>query len=110
MLALLLILHAIADRCLTMTDIPFFKQASKSGIWTRLLFMLAMALAFYLAASLLAILVVAQLILTISGDTPNLRLSRFGRMLGSYLRQIAEYETFASDKPPFPFSDWPDAK
>ena len=93
-----------------MTDIPFFKQAAKSGIWTRGLFMLALALAFYLAASLLAILVLAQLILTIAGDRPNPRLARFGRMLGSYLRQIAEYETFASDRAPFPFSDWPDEK
>ncbi len=93
-----------------MTDIPFFKQAASSGIWGRLLMMLGMAVAFYLAVSLLAILALAQLILTLCGDSPNPRLSRFGRMLGTYLRQIAEYETFASDRAPFPFSDWPDAR
>jgi hypothetical protein len=32
-----------------------------------------------------------------------------GRSLGLYLRQIADFECFATEELPFPFSDWPAA-
>lgn len=77
------------------------------GLLTRGVLMLVMALAFQLSASLLALVAIAQLILTFVDDAPNERLAQLGRTLGLYLRQIAEYETFARDEAPFPFSDWP---
>lgn len=93
-----------------MTETPFLKSDARGSLWSRALLMLVMAFAFQLAVSLLAVVAIAQLILTIAGDKPNERLKSFGRMLGKYLRQVAEYETFASDEAPFPFSDWPASK
>jgi len=37
----------------------------------------------------------------------NERLVLFGRSLGRYLQQIAEFEIFATEEMPFPFNDWP---
>lgn len=84
-------------------------KSSGRSLWSRALLMLVMAFAFQLAMSLLAVVAIAQFILTLAGDEPNERLMGFGRMLGQYLRQVAEYETFATDTAPFPFSDWPSA-
>jgi hypothetical protein len=36
-------------------------------------------------------------------------LKDFGKSLGIYLKQIAEFLSYASEEKPFPFSDWPEA-
>ncbi|MEO8249917.1 MAG: DUF4389 domain-containing protein [Burkholderiales bacterium] len=92
-----------------MTDSSVIKRNNQS-IWMRGVFMLVMALAFQLAVSLLALVAIAQFIVTAASDEPNERLKSLGHMLGQYLRQIADYETFASDDAPFPFSDWPTSR
>ena len=89
-----------------MTETQVVSRGDRS-IWTRAILMLVMALAFQLSASLLALVAIAQLILSIDTGESNPRLASLGRKLGQYLLQIARYETFASDEPPFPFSDWP---
>lgn len=76
-------------------------------LWVRLLLMVLMAAAFQLAASVLLFLAVAQLALAVATGAPNPRLQHFGRSLGRYLAQIADFESFASEELPFPFSDWP---
>ena len=40
-------------------------------------------------------------------DAPNLRLAAFGRSLGRFQSQIANFVSFASEDLPFPFTDWP---
>lgn len=75
----------------------------------RVVFMVLMGLAFYLSTTVLLALALVQLLLSIVSDAPNERLTHFGRALGRYLRQIAEYLSFAREEPPFPFSEWPDA-
>ena len=50
---------------------------------------------------------VIQFVLTLLSDTPNIRLVSFGRSMGSYLRQIVNFLTFATEEMPFPFSEWP---
>jgi hypothetical protein len=84
-----------------MTDTP-----ATRNIWLRGLLMLLMAIAFQLAATLLCVLAVVQFVLALV-SAPNARLSQFGGSLGQYLRQIADFVNFASEKVPFPFSDWP---
>lgn len=88
-----------------MTDIPGTPE--KRSLWVRVLLMILMAMAFHVAATLLGVLAVVQLVLSIVTDGPNERLQRFGRSLGQYLRQITEFLSFASEEAPFPFSDWP---
>jgi hypothetical protein len=75
--------------------------------WVRVLFMFVMALAFQIAAWALVLVALVQLVLAIAGETPHERLRAFGRGVGRYLAQIAEFVTFGTEELPFPFGDWP---
>jgi hypothetical protein len=79
------------------------------NLGVRALLMVLMALAFQLTAWVLVCVAILQLVLAVATDGSNDRLRAFGRSLGLYLRQIADFETFASEELPFPFSDWPSA-
>ncbi len=82
-------------------------QGNKRNIWVRALFMLLMALAFHVAATVLGFVAVIQFLIMLLNGTPNVRLVTFGRSLGNYLRQIANFLAFAAEEMPFPFSEWP---
>ncbi len=73
----------------------------------RALLMLAMCLAFQLAAWVLIAVAVLQLAFAIFSDETNPRLQVLGRSLGRYLGQIAGFVSFSTEALPFPFSDWP---
>lgn len=77
------------------------------SLWLRGLLMVLMAMAFHLAATLLALLALVQFLLALLSGTPNPRLRAFGQDLGQYLRQIAAFVSFGTEALPFPFSDWP---
>lgn len=79
----------------------------KRSMWLRVLFMILMALAFNLAATIVGVLAVVQILLTLINSESNERLRRFGQGLGMYLRQIADFLSFATEEVPFPFNDWP---
>jgi hypothetical protein len=81
--------------------------SSQRNIWMRGLFMLLMGFAFQVSGTVLCIVTVLQFVMMLLGGTANARLTSFGRSLGRYLRQIADFLTFASEELPFPFSDWP---
>lgn len=87
-----------------MNDYPV---ATRRNIWLRGLLMILMGLAYQLTATLLAFIAIIQFVLTLLNDAPNLRLMAFGRSLGRYQSQIASFVSFATEQPPFPFSDWP---
>ncbi len=89
-----------------MNDNPGMASPKRS-IWMRGLFMLLMAVAFHLCEVILGVVTVVQFLITLLSDTPNARLTSFGRSLGNYLRQIANFLTFAAEEIPFPFSEWP---
>ena len=78
-------------------------------LWVRALLMLVMAAAFQLAASVLLFIALLQLVLaaTSTVNAANPRLQELGHSLGRYLAQIAEFESFGTESPPFPFSPWP---
>lgn len=84
-------------------------SAKPRNLGVRALLMLLMALAFQLAAWVLVCVAVLQLVLSVATDASNDRLRAFGRSLGLYLGQIADFESFATEDPPFPFGDWPSA-
>jgi hypothetical protein len=77
------------------------------SIWMRGLLMILMALAYQLASTLLFFVAIIQFILALVSESPNLRLSAFGRSLGRYQAQNANFVSFASEELPFPFADWP---
>lgn len=88
---------------------PFEAPLAPRKRWHRVLLMLLLALAFQLSAWVLFLAAVIQLILLLVTGETNPRLSRFGRSLGRYLGQIADFETFDTEALPFPFTDWPGA-
>lgn len=77
------------------------------SLWLRALQMLLMCVAFQIAAWVLVVVAVLQLVLAAAAGGPNDRLVRLGAGVGRYLRQIAEFVTFGMGQVPFPFSDWP---
>jgi hypothetical protein len=86
---------------------PGKESANKRKLWLRGLYMLFMLVALHLIGTLLAVITVIQFVVVLLNSTPNEQLVAFGRKLGSYLRQIAHYLTYATEDVPFPFSDWP---
>ena len=80
---------------------------SQRNIWMRGLFMLLMGFAFQVSGTVLCIVTVIQFVMALLNGTANARLTSFGRSLGRYLQQIANFLTFATEEMPFPFSDWP---
>ncbi len=92
-----------------MTDIPA-NTAGKRNIWVRGLLMILMAMGFQISGTLLALSAVIQFVLALMNNTPNARLIVFGQSLGLYVRQIADFESFATEEVPFPFSAWPSSE
>jgi len=80
---------------------------NKRNLWMRGLFMLLMAFAFQVCGTVICIVTVIQFVMALMNDKPNDRLILFGRSMGRYLQQIVNFQTFATEEIPFPFSDWP---
>ena len=76
-------------------------------IWIRGLYMLLMALAFQLCGTVLCVVIIIQFVIALLNGAPNGRLVSFGRGMANYLRQIVNFQTFATEELPFPFSEWP---
>ena len=81
--------------------------SKEPNFWVRGLYMLLMALAFNVVATILGILAVTQFLFALLTDAPNQRLASFGRGLGRYFQQLVEFLTFGTEELPFPFNDWP---
>jgi hypothetical protein len=75
----------------------------------RVLYMLVFAVVFWIITWTLAVTALVQLLVTVLTTRPQPELTRFGRGLANYARQIIEFLTFASEVLPFPFSEWPAA-
>jgi hypothetical protein len=74
----------------------------------RVLYMLLFAVAFWILIWVLVVTVVAQLLLTLLGGESSVELLKFSKGISSYTSQVIEFLTFLSDRPPFPFTPWPD--
>jgi len=79
----------------------------KSNLWVRGLFMVVVMVALHVCGTVLFVVTAIQFVMLLLGDTPNPRLVSFGRSLGGYLQQSANFLVFATEDKPFPFSDWP---
>ena len=82
-------------------------SGNKRNIWMRALFMLLMGFVLHVCGTILFVVTVIQFVIVLLNDTPNIRLVSFGRSMGSYVRQIVNFLTFATEEIPFPFSEWP---
>jgi hypothetical protein len=86
------------------------EAGNKRNIWIRALFMVVMAFVLHVCGTVLFLVTVIQFVIVLLSGTPNERLVSFGRGMGSYLRQIVSFLTFATEDIPFPFSEWPAAE
>ena len=93
-----------------MTDTTPAYISGKRNIWVGGLLMLLMAIAYHVSGMLLALGAIVQFVLALLSDGPNARLLAFGRNLGRYLGQIADFVTFAAEDVSFPFGDWPSGR
>lgn len=79
----------------------------RRGLWTRVLLMILMAIAYSLSGTILFIVAVVQIAFVLFTDAPNPHLISFSRGLGLYFQQIVNFQTFVTEELPFPFNDWP---
>jgi hypothetical protein len=100
-------LPSVFKKGTAMTELP--NHTNQRSIWMRGLLMILMAFAYQLASTLLFFVAVIQFVLALATELPNPRLMEFGRSLGRYQGQIAEFVSFSSDEPAFPFAEWPSA-
>lgn len=75
----------------------------------RILYLILFGFIFYFIDLLLIAIAIIQALASVLGDGAIPSVQRFGASLGIYLKQIADFLSYASDEKPFPYSDWPQA-
>lgn len=75
--------------------------------WFRIAFMIALAIALYLAGMILTLLIVAQALFGLLTGTDNRNLRELGAGLTQYVRQVLDFLTYNSEFKPFPFAPFP---
>ncbi len=84
------------------------ENIKRSSIWLRLVYMVVLGIAFHVAEFVIWVVVVFQFLTSLFTGKPNDRLTRLGRNLAHYIKQIMVFLTFAGEGKPFPFAPWPD--
>ena len=78
----------------------------KDSLWTRLIYMILIALMISIAQTVLGVATVIQfIIMVISQGEPNERLAEFGESLGIWIAKAARYQTAASEVKPWPWTE-----
>lgn len=80
----------------------------EESIWPRLVFMVLFAIAFLIAGSLLAAVVVIQFLFKVFTGKVLDQITTFGQYLATYFYEIIRFLTFRSDEMPWPIGSWPD--
>ena len=76
--------------------------------WLRLLFMVLFIALWSITRFVVFAVVILQALFLLFSGRRNARLAGFGASLAVYSYELVAYLTFASERQPFPFSDWPD--
>lgn len=75
--------------------------------WVRGLLMLAFFFVFWLAKFAVGLIALFQFGSMLLNGGPNGSLCRFGASLAFYIHDIVAYLTCATERLPFPFTEWP---
>lgn len=94
----------MADR-----DTEIAGNLTNPDVWIRLVFMLLYAAAFYIGIWIGGAVALIQLAFKLISGKSVPRLAVFGTNLGIYLSQIMAFETFGSDRRPWPMTPFPTA-
>lgn len=70
--------------------------------WLRIAFMIALAVALYVAGVVLTLLTIAQAVFSLLTGKDNENLRALGKDLSTYVHQILEFLTYNSELKPFP--------
>ena len=79
-----------------------------SKTWIRIILILLAFLPRVLVMWLVNAIAFVQCLFVLVTGRKSDNIDSFSIMLGTYLVQIVDYQTFVSDKKPFPFSTFPD--
>ncbi len=79
----------------------------REALALRVLWMLVLVVAWGVAETLLALLIIAQLLLRLINGEPSQPLARFGDGLSRYLAAIGRFACFRTEEKPWPFAEWP---
>lgn len=84
-------------------------RADSNGrsIWKRALLMLLFAVIYSVAEIVVVVVVVFQFFCVLITGSRNTQVLDLGRDLSAYVYDILLFETFNSERLPFPFADWP---
>ena len=88
-------------------DTEIARNLTNPEVWIRLVFMLLYAAAFYLAVWVGGAVAVIQLAFKLISGKSIPRLAIFGTNLGTYLSQVLAFETFGSERRPWPMTPFP---
>ncbi len=80
--------------------------SGRRDIWMRGLWMILFALFFGLAESVLLVVAVVQFFWMLFAGQKNAALAEFGVDLGKWLRDVARFQSGASENKPFPWARW----
>ena len=83
------------------------ERRDRRPVWIRGAFMVFFLVAFGIAQGLLTLMAVIQFLSLLIGGKPNAFIADFGRSLGLWLDQTAQFQSGASDERPFPWTSWP---
>lgn len=83
-------------------------NVTSASHWLRFLYMLLFAVLLYVAAWVMAVVVILQFLFTLLSGSPNPNLRLFGDSLSRYIFEALQFLTYNRERKPFPFSDWPD--
>ena len=86
------------------------ERRDRRPVWIRGAFMVFFLIAFGIAQGLLTLTAVIQFLSLLITRHSNAFLTNFGRSLGQWLAQTAQFQSCASDERPFPWAPWPDAR
>ena len=85
----------------------FVENLKEPSQWLRIAFMIALAVALYVAGVVLTLLTIAQAVFSLLTGKDNENLRALGKDLSTYVHQILEFLTYNSELKPFPFSPYP---
>lgn len=86
------------------------QQFDKEGHWLRILYMIVFYVVYKISDLVVIVVTILQALVTVFGNGPNERLTVFGASLAAYIAQIVRFLSYADEKKPYPFSEWPDGK
>lgn len=91
----------------TINEAELKRNVADKDTWLRLVYMVIFAFAFHIGSGLLFAIALLQFLAKLFSGKAFDGLVDFGVNLASYLGQIAQYLSYASNDKPFPFGAFP---